>query len=76
MRWIAAWTATALVLCTVISCTGLEMYMGNFANMAGPYERVLTTQRNLFQLEEAYNTTLMTAWRRAVEIQGLLSGEE
>ena len=53
-----------------------EMYMGNFANMAAPYERVLTTQRNLFQLEETYNATLMAAWRSAVEIQGLLAGEE
>jgi outer membrane protein, heavy metal efflux system len=53
-----------------------EMYAGNFANMSVPYERVLTTQRNLFQLEETYNAALMAAWKSAVEIQGLLTGEE
>jgi outer membrane protein TolC len=53
-----------------------EVYTGNFANMTAPYERVLTTQRNLFQLEEAYNMSLLAAWRSAVEIQGLLAGEE
>ena len=49
-----------------------EMYVGNFANMAAPYPQVLTTQRNLFQLQEEYVTALMTAWRSAVEIEGLL----
>ena len=53
-----------------------EMYTGNFTNMAAPYERVLTTQRNLVQLEETYNAALLAAWRSAVEIQGLLAGEE
>ena len=49
-----------------------EMYVGNFANMAAPYPQVLATQRNLFQLQEEYVTALMTAWRSAVEIEGLL----
>ncbi len=49
-----------------------EMYVGNFANMAAPYSQVLAAQRNLFQLEEEYVTALMTAWRSAVEIEGLL----
>jgi cobalt-zinc-cadmium efflux system outer membrane protein len=49
-----------------------EMYAGNFANMAAPYPQVLATQRNLFQLQEEYLTALMTAWRNAVEIEGLL----
>ncbi len=49
-----------------------EMYVGNFANMAAPYPQVLSTQRNLFQLQEDYVTALMTAWRSAVEIEGLL----
>ncbi|MSV35037.1 MAG: TolC family protein [Bryobacterales bacterium] len=53
-----------------------EMYAANFSDMAAPYERVLLTQRNLFQLEEEYSRTLLAAWRSAVEIQGLLAGEE
>ena len=48
------------------------MYVSNFANMAAPYPQVLLTQRNLFQLQEEYVTALMTAWRSAVEIEGLL----
>ncbi len=53
-----------------------EMYASNFAEMAAPYERVLASQRNLIQLEEAHAEALMSAWRGAVEIQGLLAGEE
>jgi len=49
-----------------------EMYTRNFANMAAPYPQVLATQRNLFQLQEEYVAALMTAWRSAVEIEGLL----
>ncbi len=49
-----------------------EMYVGNFANMAAPYPQVLATQRNLFQLQEEYVAALMTAWRSAMEIEGLL----
>lgn len=49
-----------------------EMYLSNFANMAAPYPQVLLTQRNLFQLQEEYVMALMTAWRSAVEIEGLL----
>ncbi len=49
-----------------------EMYAGNFANMAAPYPQVLATQRDLFQLQEEYVAALMTAWRSAVEIEGLL----
>ncbi len=52
------------------------MYASNFAEMAAPYERVLASQRNLIQLEEAHAEALMSAWRGAVEIQGLLAGEE
>lgn len=53
-----------------------EMYLSNFGNMAAPYTQVLLTQRNLFQLEEEYAATLMTAWRSVVDLQGLLAGEE
>jgi cobalt-zinc-cadmium efflux system outer membrane protein len=49
-----------------------EMYVGNFAHMAAPYPQVLATQRNLFLLQEEYVAALMTAWRSAVEIEGLL----
>lgn len=53
-----------------------EMYASSFAEMAAPYERVLVSQRNLIQLEEARAEALISAWRSVVEIQGLLSGEE
>ena len=53
-----------------------EMYLSNFGNMAAPYTQALLTQRNLFQLEEEYASALMTAWRGAVEIEGLSAGEE
>jgi outer membrane protein, heavy metal efflux system len=52
-----------------------EMYLGNFTNMTTSYPQVLLTQRNLFQLQEEYVTALMTAWRSALEIQGLLVTE-
>jgi cobalt-zinc-cadmium efflux system outer membrane protein len=49
-----------------------ELYQRNFRQMATAYPNVLMTQRNLFQLQEDYAQTLVTAWQRAVEIQGLL----
>ncbi len=49
-----------------------EMYASNFGNMAAPYTQVLLTQRSLFQLEEEYLSVLMSAWRSAIEIDGLL----
>jgi cobalt-zinc-cadmium efflux system outer membrane protein len=46
--------------------------------MAAAYPQVIIAQRNLFQLQEDYISTLVSAWQRAVEIQGLLltEGEE
>jgi cobalt-zinc-cadmium efflux system outer membrane protein len=52
-----------------------DMYAKNFSNMAAPYSQVLLTQRNLFQLQEEYVAALMTAWRSAMEIDGLLVTE-
>jgi outer membrane protein, heavy metal efflux system len=49
-----------------------EMYTSNFGNMVATYSQVLMTQRNLIQLREEYITALVTAWRSAVEIDGLL----
>lgn len=53
-----------------------ELYQRNFRQMATAYPNVLTTQRSLFQLQEDYAHTLVTAWQRAVEIEGLLLAEE
>ncbi len=49
-----------------------ELYLRNFRQMATAYPNVLSTQRSLFQLQEDYAQTLIAAWQRAVEIQGLL----
>jgi cobalt-zinc-cadmium efflux system outer membrane protein len=44
--------------------------------MAAAYPQVIITQRNLFQLQEDYIATLVSAWQRSVEIQGLLLAED
>jgi cobalt-zinc-cadmium efflux system outer membrane protein len=49
-----------------------DLYLNSFRGMAAAYPQVLISQRNLFQLQEDYVTTLVVAWQRAVEIQGLL----
>ncbi|MCI0622835.1 MAG: TolC family protein [Acidobacteria bacterium] len=49
-----------------------DLYLNNFRQMAAAYPQVLIAQRNLFQLQENYITALVTTWRSAVEIQGLL----
>jgi outer membrane protein, heavy metal efflux system len=49
-----------------------EMYSSNFGNMVATYAQVLQTQRSLIQLREEYIAALVTAWRSAVEIDGLL----
>jgi len=49
-----------------------DLYLRNFRSMAAAYPQVIIAQRNLFQLQEDYVTTLVSAWRRTVEIQGLL----
>lgn len=53
-----------------------ELYLTNFRQMAAAYPQVILTQRNLFQLQEDYVMTLINAWQRAVEMQGLLLTEE
>jgi cobalt-zinc-cadmium efflux system outer membrane protein len=49
-----------------------DLYLRSFRSMAAAYPQVIIAQRNLFQLQEDYVTTLVSAWQRAVEIQGLL----
>jgi len=49
-----------------------DLYLNSFRQMAAAYPQVVITQRNLFQLQEDYVSTLVNAWQRAVEIQSLL----
>jgi cobalt-zinc-cadmium efflux system outer membrane protein len=49
-----------------------DLYLKSFRQMAAAYPQVVITQRNLFQLQEDYVATLVSAWQRAVEIQSLL----
>ena len=49
-----------------------DLYLSSFRRMAAAYPQVLISQRNLFQLQEDYVSALVTAWQRAIEIQGLL----
>ena len=49
-----------------------DLYLNSFRGMAAAYPQVLISQRNLFQLQEDYISTLVSAWQRALEIQGLL----
>ena len=49
-----------------------DLYLNSFRQMAAAYPQVVITQRNLFQLQEDYVATLVSAWQRAVEIQSLL----
>lgn len=55
-----------------------DLYQTSFRKMAAAYPQALIAQRNLFQLQEDYVTTLIRAWQRSVEIEGLLlrAGEE
>lgn len=50
-----------------------ELYINNVRQMAAAYPQALVAQRNLFQLQDDYVKSLVTAWQRAVEIQGLLA---
>ncbi len=49
-----------------------ELYLNSFRQMAAAYPQVLISQRNLFQLQDDYVSSLVNAWQRSVEIQGLL----
>ncbi|HYZ86574.1 MAG TPA: TolC family protein, partial [Bryobacteraceae bacterium] len=49
-----------------------DLYLNSFRQMAAAYPQVVISQRNLFQLQEDYVSTLVSAWQRAVEIQSLL----
>jgi cobalt-zinc-cadmium efflux system outer membrane protein len=50
----------------------LDLYRANFRQMSTAYMQILTAERNLIQLEEDYAAQLISAWRSAVEIEGLL----
>ena len=52
-----------------------DLYLRSFRQMAAAYPQVIISQRNLFQLQEDYTATLVAAWQRAVEIEGLLLTE-
>lgn len=49
-----------------------ELHLASFSQMTSAYPQVLMAQRNWFQLRDGYVAALVNAWRRAVEIQGLL----
>lgn len=49
-----------------------ELYLNSFRQMAAAYPQVLISQRSLFQLQDDYVNSLVNAWQRSVEIQGLL----
>ncbi|MBC7924409.1 MAG: TolC family protein [Bryobacteraceae bacterium] len=49
-----------------------DLYLTSFRQMSAAYPQVVITQRNLFQLQEDYVATLISAWQRVVEIQTLL----
>jgi len=51
-----------------------DLYLSNFRSMSGAYPQALIAQRNLFQLQDSYVTSLVNAWQRAIDIQGLLLG--
>jgi cobalt-zinc-cadmium efflux system outer membrane protein len=49
-----------------------DLHLASFRQMAAAYPQVLIAQRNLFQLQDAYVSDLITTWQTAVEISGLL----
>jgi len=49
-----------------------DLNLASFQQMAATYPSVLMSQKNLFQLQEDYITSLVRAWQSAVELQGLL----
>ena len=49
-----------------------DLNLASFKQMAATYPSVLMSQKNLFQLQEDYITSLVRAWQSAVELQGLL----
>ena len=49
-----------------------EMHLMSYRQMASAYPKVLAAQRTVFDLQDRYVSSLVSAWRRAVEIQGLL----
>ncbi len=53
-----------------------DLYLNSFRQMAAAYPQVVITQRNLFQLQEDYIATLISAWQRAVEVDGLLASDD
>ena len=53
-----------------------DLYLRSFRQMAAAYPQVIISQRNLFQLQEDYTATLVAAWQRSVEVEGLLLMQE
>lgn len=52
-----------------------ELYHNSFQQMAAAYPQVLIAQRNLLQLQRDYIQELVSVWKSAVEIEGMLLSE-
>lgn len=52
-----------------------ELYRNSFQQMAAAYPQVLIAQRNLLQLQRDYIHELVSIWKNAVEIEGMLLSE-
>jgi cobalt-zinc-cadmium efflux system outer membrane protein len=49
-----------------------ELYRNSFQQMAAAYPQVIIAQRNLFQLQRDYVHELVSVWKSAVEMEGML----
>ncbi|MEX2300912.1 MAG: TolC family protein [Bryobacterales bacterium] len=52
-----------------------ELYRNNFQRMAAAYPQVLIAQRNVLQLQRDYIQELVSVWKSAAEIEGMLLSE-
>ncbi len=49
-----------------------QMYLTGFRRMAAAYPQVIIAQRNLFELQQDYVRSLILAWQRVVDVEGML----
>jgi cobalt-zinc-cadmium efflux system outer membrane protein len=49
-----------------------DLHLAGFRQMAAAYPQALIAQRTLLQLQEDYDNALISMWRQAVAVQGLL----
>jgi cobalt-zinc-cadmium efflux system outer membrane protein len=52
-----------------------DLYRNNFQQMAAAYPQVLIAQRNVLQLQRDYIQELVSVWKSAAEIEGMLLSE-